>query len=226
METLQPIWSFNIAGVTFNITLYLVIQWVIILVIALLSWYLTKNLKQIPSKKQNIVETFVEAVFNVVNENMGKGYDTFVPFVGTLGLYLLSLNMIGLFGIKPPTVDYSLDISLALISFVVIQGYAIKKVGTGHYLLGYAKPFVLMLPLNVMERVMLPMSLSLRLFGNMLSATIIVDLVYKALGNLSWFAQIAIPVPLHFYFDIFDGTIQMVIFVMLTMINIKLVSEH
>lgn len=73
---------------------------------------------------------------------------------------------------------------------------------------------------------MLPLSLSLRLFGNMLSATIIMELLYEALGHVSWIAQIGIPVPLHFYFDIFDGTIQMVIFVMLTMINIKLSVEH
>lgn len=226
MEALQPIWSFNIGGLTFNITLYLVVQWIIILAIALLSLYLTRDLKEVPSGKQNILEMFVDAVSNIIRENMGKGYESFGPFIGTLAVYLLSMNMMGLFGIAPPTKDYSVDISLALISFVVIQGYAIKKVGLGHYFIGYGRPFVFMLPLNIMERVMLPVSLSLRLFGNMLSATIIMELVYEALSHLSWFAQLVLPVPLHFYFDIFDGTIQMVIFVMLTMINIKLVSEH
>ena len=73
---------------------------------------------------------------------------------------------------------------------------------------------------------MLPVSLSLRLFGNMTAAVIIMDLAYSSLNKLSWIAQVAIPIPLHVYFDLFDGTIQMVIFVMLTMINIKIISEE
>lgn len=73
---------------------------------------------------------------------------------------------------------------------------------------------------------MLPISLSLRLFGNMFAATIIMELVYSSLSKITWVAQLGIPIPLHMYFDLFDGTIQMVIFVMLTMINIVIISEH
>ena len=69
---------------------------------------------------------------------------------------------------------------------------------------------------------MLPVSLALRLFGNMLAATILVDLVYEALGNFA----IGIPIIVHGYFDLFDGTIQMLVFSMLTMIQIKLTAEH
>ena len=73
---------------------------------------------------------------------------------------------------------------------------------------------------------MLPVSLSLRLFGNITAAVLIMDLVYSALASISWFALLVVPIPLHIYFDVFDGTIQMVIFVMLTMINIKVIAEH
>ena len=83
-----------------------------------------------------------------------------------------------------------------------------------------------MLPLNIIERIMLPVSLSLRLFGNILAASFIVELVYESLDKIAWIAQIGLPIPLHAYFYVFDGTIQMVIFVMLTMINIKVVAEH
>ncbi|MEW8955897.1 F0F1 ATP synthase subunit A [Clostridium sp.] len=226
MGAVESLYSFDIGGLTFNITPYLVIQWVIILIIAFISLWLTRSLKEIPGKKQNVAELFVESVTKVVSENMGENFVGFVPFIGALGIYLLSMNMTGLFGVAPPTKDYSVALSVAAISFIVIQAYAIKKLGIIHYFTGYAKPFAFMLPLNIMERIMLPLSLSLRLFGNMLSATIIMELLYEALGHVSWIAQIGIPVPLHFYFDIFDGTIQMVIFVMLTMINIKLSVEH
>ncbi len=73
---------------------------------------------------------------------------------------------------------------------------------------------------------MLPVSLSLRLFGNMFAATIIMELVYSALSSVTWVAQLGIPIPLHMYLDLFDGTIQMIIFVMLTMINIVITSEE
>lgn len=83
-----------------------------------------------------------------------------------------------------------------------------------------------MLPLNIMERLMLPVSLSLRLFGNVMAATVLIELAYEALSSISFFAQLGLPIPLHAYFDIFDGVIQMVIFVMLTMLNIRTVAEH
>ena len=136
------------------------------------------------------------------------------------------MNLLGLIGIAPTTKNYSVALTLGLISFFVIQGYAINKVGIGHYFLGYGEPMLFMLPLNIIERIMLPVSLSLRLFGNILAASFIVELVYESLDKIAWIAQIGLPIPLHAYFDVFDGTIQMVIFVMLTMINIKVVSEH
>ncbi|WP_373897945.1 F0F1 ATP synthase subunit A [Haloimpatiens sp. FM7315] len=208
------------------ITTGLIIQWVVMILIIVLSIILTRSFKEIPKGRQNSVEAFVEFIGNFVEDNMGKGYGAFVPFIGTLFLFLLCLNLVGLIGIKPPTTDYSVALGLGLISFLVIQGYAIKKVGIKHYFMGFAQPFAFLLPLNILERVIFPVSLSLRLFGNMFAATIIMDLVYKALRSIGVVAQFGIPIPLHAYFDVFDGTLQMVIFVMLTMINIKLVSEH
>jgi len=134
--------------------------------------------------------------------------------------------MVGLFGIKPPTSDFSVSLGIALTTFFVIQGHTIKKLGLWGYFKGYASPVPLLLPINIMERIMLPISLSLRLFGNIFAATMIMELLYGALTGLNFIAAIGLPIPFHFYFDIFDGTIQMIIFVMLTMINIKITAEH
>ncbi|MGH4126157.1 MAG: F0F1 ATP synthase subunit A [Clostridium sp.] len=218
--------SVNLFGYNFQITQSLIIQWVIILVLTLLIAFINKNLKKIPDKKQSVVEIFVEFVQKTVEQTMGKSFKNFVPYIGTLGIYLLSMNLVGIFGIKPPTTDYSVSLGMGLTTFIVIQGYTIKKVGIGHYFTGYAKPLPVLLPVNIMERIMLPVSLSLRMFGNMFAATIIMELVYSALSSVAWVAQLGIPIPLHMYFDLFDGTIQMVIFVMLTMINIVIISEH
>lgn len=226
MGAIAQLPSVNLFGYDFQITASLITQWVIVLVLILLIAFINRNLKKIPDKKQSVVEIFVEFVQKTIEETMGKNFKAFVPFIGTLGIYLLSMNLVGLFGIKPPTTDYSVTLGMSLITFIVIQGYTIKKSGLIQYFTGYAKPLPLLLPVNIMERIMLPVSLSLRLFGNMFAATIIMELVYSALSSVTWVAQLGIPIPLHMYLDLFDGTIQMIIFVMLTMINIVITSEE
>ena len=172
------------------------------------------------------IEAGVEFAAKTVEENMGHDSKNFIPYIGSLAIYLLLLNMVGLFGIKPPTSDYSVSLGLAITSFLVIQGYTIKKLGVGGYFKGYASPLAVLLPINIMERIMLPVSLSLRLYGNIFAAAMIMELIYEALLGFNFITAIGIPIPFHFYFDLFDGTIQMVIFVMLTMINIKITAEH
>ena len=200
----------------------IIVQWGIILIIAIVAFILTRNLKKIPNKKQSTVELFVVLIQNLVESNMGKNSKKFVPYIGTLVLFLLISNLTNLIGIKPPTEDYSVALGLAAISFFVIQANAIKSHGLLGYFGGYGKPYLFLLPINIMERIVLPISLSLRLFGNMTAGGVMIAMVYGALGKFA----IGIPVPVHFYFDLFDGTLQMVIFVMLTMINIKIIAEH
>ena len=227
MELTHPIFSFNIGKLVIDIKPEAIIQLVLVLLIGILAWWATKDLKRRPTgKKQVVVEYIYTTIQNVVNANMGEQYGDMIPFIGTLAVFIVTMNLLGLVGITPVTNNFSVTLALGLISFVVIQGYTMKKIGIGHYFLGYGQPMLMMLPINVIERVMLPVSLSLRLFGNILAASFLVELVYESLDKIAWLAQIGLPVPLHAYFDIFDGCIQMVIFVMLTMINIKITVEH
>lgn len=227
MELTHPIFSFNIGKLVIDIKPEAIIQLVIVLLIGILAWWATKDLKRRPTgKKQVVVEYIYTTIQNVVNANMGEQYGDMIPFIGTLAVFIVTMNLLGLVGITPVTNNFSVTLALGLISFVVIQVYTMKKIGIGHYFLGYGQPMLMMLPINVIERVMLPVSLSLRLFGNILAASFLVELVYESLDKIAWIAQIGLPVPLHAYFDIFDGCIQMVIFVMLTMINIKITVEH
>lgn len=218
----------SLLGYKFSISEAVIIEWAILL-ICLIFCIIVKNIlkKGIPDKKQSIVEMIVEGINNLVTSTMGEGAAVFVPYIGTLVIFLLLMNISGLFGVEPPTKDFSVTSGVAAISFVVIQAYAIKKHGLKSYFIGYARPTWVLLPINIMERIMLPVSLSLRLFGNITAASIIIELVYSGLAKTPLgIGQLAIPTPLHFYFDIFDGGLQMLIFAMLTMINIKTVSEH
>lgn len=210
----------------FGISINLVIQWVIMLLITIVIIIFTRNLKKVPGKKQTVVEMFVTSINGIIKEVMGKDYLGLAPYIATLGLFLLLMNMTGLVGFEPPTVDYSVSLGMALTTFIIIQAYAIKKHGLLRYFTAYGTPFAFLAPMNILERFLLPVSLSLRLFGNMMAGAAVMGLIYKSLSGIAWVAQLGIPIPVHAYFDIFDGGIQMVVFTMLTMINIKIISEH
>lgn len=226
MEALKILASFNIGSIKVDITSNMIVQWVIIFALFLIVFFATRNLKVKPNKRQVVIESVYNIIKNFVYDNVGSEYAKLVPFLGSIAIFLLVMNLIGLIGVEPPTQSLGVTIGMAIVTFVVVQGYAIKHHGVKSYMKGYLSPIAPMLPLNILERIILPVSLSLRLFGNVMAGTFIIGLVYQALEKVTWLAQIGLPIVLHGYFDIFDGVIQMVIFVMLTMINIKIVSEH
>ena len=226
MEEAKIYYSFKIGNFPINITSDIVVQWVVILVLGITAYLLTRNLKRVPDKKQVVLETIYNYVENLVKSNMGESFMVYLPYVGTLVVYLLSLNLLGLIGVEPPTKNLSVTLGLGITSFLVINGTAIKRNGIGGYAKGLVSPYALMLPLNILERVTLPISLALRLFGNMLAATLLVSLFYQGLSSLSFFAQIGLPIVAHAYFDLFDGTIQMLVFTMLTIVYIKIISDE
>lgn len=226
LEASTPIFSFNIGSFPIDITREVIIQWIVILILGIVAHLLTRNMKRVPDKKQVVIESIYNYAKNLVVENMGEEYIKYVPYIGTLVIYLLTLNLLGLIGVTPPTECLSVTFGLALTSFLVINGTALIKNGPLGYLKGFGQPFLFMLPINIMERVVILVSLSLRLFGNMLAATLLIDMVYTALGSISWFAQLGLPIIAHGYFDLFDGTIQMLVFTLLTVINIKVTAEH
>ncbi|MDP4088319.1 MAG: F0F1 ATP synthase subunit A [Bacillota bacterium] len=222
----KALFTINILGLELKINSSIIVQWVIILLLALVSFLLTRNLKKRPDRKQSALEVVYTAIANLVHENMGEGYKNFVPYIGTLALFILLMNVSPLIGVKAPTEELSVTAGIALITFFMVQANAIGKIGVGKYVHGYFNPLAFIMPLNVLERIMLPISLSLRLFGNMSAGAIIMGIVYDKLTAIAWPAGLVIPVPFHFYFDFFDAVLQMIIFVMLTMVQIKIIAEH
>ncbi|ALB48228.2 F0F1 ATP synthase subunit A [Clostridium diolis] len=226
VEPVIPIFSPEIFGVTVDITAGIIIEWIIIAILGIGAFLLTKNLKLKPGKTQAALEKVYQAIRDFMVGTMGEEYESFLPYIGTLMIYLLILNLVGLLGFKPPTSDLSITASFAITTFLVVNLNAIRKNGILGFGKGLLHPFIPMLPLNIIERIILPMSLALRLFGNMVAAVILLELVYHGLSSISIFAQFGIPVILHAYFDLFDGLIQMIVFTMLTMINIKQIAEE
>ncbi|MCH3965292.1 MAG: F0F1 ATP synthase subunit A [Clostridium sp.] len=227
MESFSPLFVIHIGSFNVGITSSIIVQWIIILILAILAKVFTANMKKIPDKKQSVVEIIFESIKNLVEDNMGKEYRPYIPYIGTLAIYIIAINILPLIvGVRSPSEDLSVAVGLALITFVLVQFNAIKKIGLKGYFVAYSKPVVPLLPLNIIERVVLPVSLSLRLFGNLTAGAVIVGMVYGGLSHIGWFAQFLVPIPFHAFFDLFDGSIQMIVFVMLTMMNIKVIAEE
>lgn len=168
-----------------------------------------------------LAEIFVTSMNNFSIGTVGRNYaKKFSPYFGTLVMFLVVANLIGLIGMKPPTSNYNVTLALALITAFFINFLSFKNNGIGGYFKEWFEPIGVMLPLNIIDVFVTPISLSLRLFGNILSGSLIMGVVYHMLG---WFVIIASPVlaVLHGYFDIFAGLIQTYIFLMLSAIFIS-----
>lgn len=195
---------------------------VVVVLLSIFAFYFNKKIKKasiddVPSGLLNVMEILVESIQGLVKSTMGEQNLKFTPYIFTLMVFLAVANLWGLLGLTPPTSDYSVTLSLALITFFMTQYWAIKNAkGIGGYLKGFTEPMAFLTPLNVVGELANPISLSFRLFGNIVSGGIIMGLLYGALGYI---APIFTPI-LHGYFDVFSGLLQTFIFGMLTMIFI------
>ena len=170
-----------------------------------------------PGKFLNIVELAVSMLDNMTIGGMGDKYGMkYRSYVGSLFIFLLLSNLSGLFGLRPPTADYGSTFALAIITFVLIHYAGFKHQKLGH-ITSLFKPLLLS-PINIIGEIATPLSMSLRLFGNILSGTVLMALIYGLIPKvltLFW------PGVLHIYFDVFSGAIQAYVFVMLTMVFIS-----
>lgn len=208
------------------ITETVVNTWIFMAILILIAFILRakmKNYKYKPSGAQNVVEMAIEYMDSFVRSAMTDKYAYFGNwFFGVFVLILVS-NLSGLLGFRPPTADLCTTLAITLTTFFLIHFMGIKT-AKGGYFKAYLEPLPFLLPINIISELATPISLSFRLFGNILGGMIIMAMVYMALGALPSVLKIfnfGVPSALHIYFDVFAGCIQTVIFVMLSMTFIK-----
>ena len=203
--------SFDLFGITWNLTETVFIQWIVMLV-------LTSKLEIIPkTTRQAAAEWIVTFARNMVDTTMGPRYKGYTTYIGALLCFLLLNNLMSLFGLKNPTSDISVTGAIALITFVLTQ---INRARTGKvkgFFHAFIEPMPFMLPFNIIGEIANPLSQALRIFGNMVAGMVIGGLIYFALGNFA----ILIPAITSLYFDIFSAVIQAYIFTTLTMAYIS-----
>lgn len=192
-----------------------VVSWIIMAVLAGLSFLITRNLKvENPGKGQVMLETAVTTLHNMVGEMVGEEGRRYVPYLMTVLIYIGVSNIIGLFGFKPPTKDLTVTMALAVMSIVLIEFAGIYAKGAKGWIKSFAQPVAIMTPFNILEIVIRPLSLCMRLFGNVLGAFVIMELIKQIV-------PVILPVPFSLYFDIFDGLVQAYVFVFLTSLFVK-----
>ena len=214
-EQLECITVFSIGPI--EIKESVVVTWIIMAIIVLISWLLTRNLVPDPTKitkRQLLVETAVSGLRNMVQNILGEHGGAYAPYLTTVLLYLGISNLIGLLGFKPPTKDLNVTAALAIMSIILIEYAGLHKKGLKKWLHSFIEPVAIMLPFNILELAIKPVSLCMRLFGNVLGAFVIMELIKAVL-------PVGLPIPFSMYFDIFDGLIQAYVFVFLTGLYIK-----
>ena len=170
-----------------------------------------------PGGLQNAAEMIVEMLDGMVKSCMGsKTAVKYRNYIGSLFLFLLISNISGLLGLRPPTADYGVTFPLGLITFVLIQ-YNNIKWNKFRAFTDLFQPIPVLFPINLIGELAVPFSISLRLFGNVVSGTVIMALIYGLLSKVAFLW----PGVLHAYFDIFSGAIQTYVFCMLTMVFIS-----
>lgn len=180
-----------------------------------------KKATEVPSGFQNVVELIVGLLDGMVKGSMGKAAHKFNNYIGTIFVFILVSNISGLLGLRPPTADYGVTLPLGIMTFILIHFNQFKYQRPKEIWKDMCSPLPpwlpLWLPINIISEVAVPISLSLRLFANVLSGTVMMALIY---GLLGWIATIW-PAALHVYFDLFSGAIQTYVFCMLTMTYIS-----
>ena len=196
-----------------------VISWVILAIVTIGSILLTRNLKvDHISKRQAVLEMAYLAGTNFFEGLLGEKGRRYVPYLMTVAIYIACSNLIGVFGVKPPTKDLDVTAALALMSIVLIEGSGIRARGGVGFLKSLAAPTPIMAPMNVLEVAIRPTSLCMRLFGNVLGAFVIMELIKLVV-------PVFVPAIFSLYFDLFDGLIQTYVFVFLTSLFMKETME-
>ena len=198
---------------------------IILLVFGIVVGSKFKKANEVPTGIQNFIEMTIEALNGMADSILGENRSRFINYIGTIFMFILVCNISGFMGMRAPTADYGVTFCLGFFTFVIVQFQGIKNHGFGHFT-GLFQPIPVLFPINLIGEFANPISISLRLFANLLSGVIMLGLwygVYNITMGLTpiLITQLGLPSFLHAYCDLFSGAIQTYVFCMLTMVYVN-----
>lgn len=232
-EIIPDNFTVKIFGLEIPLSDTVIVMWIIMAIMITFAIVITRKFRPVPKGRQLLAEVIVSFINSFTKNIIGHHWKVFAPFIGTLAMFLVFSNTISIInifpsgeqlyelthieffkhlhyhGLKPPTRDINVPVALAVMSMasVIIGTIKVKKVSG--WLKSFAEPMPAVIPFKILDYLIRPTSLSLRLFGNILGAFIVMELVYMALPAI-------LPAALSVYFDLFDGALQAYVFVFLT----------
>jgi F-type H+-transporting ATPase subunit a len=211
-EEIAPQLIFRIGPV--EVTSTVINTWVMIGVLGVATYLLGRSFKVRPGMVQNAIEWLIEAIEGIISKNIGKdNVPSFLPLVAGLAIFIGVANLLGLIpGLRSPTPDINTPLAMALIVFVSVPYFGIKTKGFWRYIKHYFEPIFLMLPIEITSEFAHTLSLSFRLFGNIMGEEIIIAILFMI-------APFIVPVPM-MLFSIFTGVLQAYIFTLLACVYI------
>ncbi|MFQ5432514.1 MAG: F0F1 ATP synthase subunit A [Nitrospinota bacterium] len=218
----EPLMYINIPG--FEEYPHVTYTWLIMIMFAVVTLVVRGALRLVPEGWQNLFEVILVSLADFMDSSIGHGGRKFMPLIGTLALFILVANLLGLFpGMSSPTANINTNVALAVTVFVIYQLVGIKKHGVAYF-----KQFLgpvwwlapMMLPIEVISHLARPVTLAVRLFGNIRGE----DMVILVLGFL---VPLLLPIPM-MAFAVFTSILQMLVFILLSMVYLAgaLSEEH
>lgn len=195
------------------VTRPVVTTWALMLVLTLVSWLVTRRLALRPDRRQALLEVVVTGILRQIEDVIRRDARPLLPLLATLFIFLVAANLSTVLpGTEAPTAKIETPAALALIVFVSVHYFGIRARGLLGYLASFAKPKLIMLPLNLLSEVTRTFSLMVRLFGNVMSGEFVIALVVALAG-------LFVPIPL-MALEILLGLIQAYIFTVLATVFI------
>ena len=212
-QLIIPIGSYRI---TLNLEV-IVMTWIVIAILLLFGYMTSRNSGRVPRPFQIVGELFVAQFYGLTEDALDKKMAaTYGPLICALFLFMLLSNWLGIIPhLEEPTKDLNTPLSLGIMGFVIAHYAGIKSKGFKAYAREYFQPMFFMMPLNVIGELAKIVSISFRLFGNIMGGSIIILVV----SHLTY--SIVLPPLLNAFFGLFVGTIQAFVFTMLTVVYIS-----
>ncbi len=220
MEDLTQIWQITVPlfgyNAVFNVET-IIMTWIVMACLIIFGFLATRKIDFLPNPFQVVAELFVSAFYDMtedaLDEEMAKKY---FPMICSLFMFLLLCNWLGMFPkLAEPTKDLNTTLGLGTLGFIIAHHAGIKAKGFKAYAKGYMEPIFFMAPLNVIGEIAKVVSISFRLYGNILGGAIIILVVSHLIYSL------VLPPFLIAFFSLFIGTIQAFVFTMLTLVYIS-----
>ena len=189
---------------------------VVVLLITVFAVFANRAIKaadpySVPSGFVNFLECGIEALEGMTETILGANKNRFMNYIGTIFIFIFVSNFSGLLGLRNPTADYGVTFMLGVFTFLIVNFQGIKNRKLKHFT-------SLFEPIHIIGEIANPISISLRLFANVLSGVLIMGLWY---GMMPIFLKIGVPSFLHLYTDVFSGALQTYVFCMLSMVYIN-----